>query len=323
MSRLNYFRRIFKVYLTKNKGYLDFWHETPAVSAGIVKDSLGPYYMTFEDKANYTGPKDSDGVILFDYYFDIGRQYNPLAIAQYGLGNLNLYLKNREEKNLETAKTQAEWLIKNLELNERGLYVWKHKFPWHYKENLSSGWFSGHSQGTGISLLARLYALTGDKKYLDAAACAFPSLNAEIQNGGVKFIDDDGNAWLEEYLIKNPTHILNGFLWALWGVWDFYLLTQNPEAEILFSNCVKTLKQNLPLYDNGFWSLYDLSKQKMKMIASPFYHKLHIVQLRATGTLSGEEIFEKYAAKFESCEKNTLKRTRALIQKALFKIIYF
>ena len=37
-----------------------------------VNDIKGPYYMTFRDKADYGGPKDKDGVILFDYYFDIG-----------------------------------------------------------------------------------------------------------------------------------------------------------------------------------------------------------------------------------------------------------
>src|SRR3989344_8558362 len=126
-DRINYWRRIFKVYFSKTPSYLIFWHEKSAVSKGIIPDKLGVYYMTFSDKANYSGPKDENGVILFDYYFDIGRQYNPLAVAQYGLGHYNLYLKNREEKHLEIAKTQAEWLLKNLEPNEKGFYVWKHK----------------------------------------------------------------------------------------------------------------------------------------------------------------------------------------------------
>lgn len=320
--RLNYFRRIFKVYLTREKGYLNFWHETPAVADGILAEELGPYYMTFRDKANYTGPKDKDGVILFDYYFDIGRQYNPLAVTQYGLGHFNLYLETKNESHLEIAKIQAEWLIRNLELNDKGLYVWPHKFRWHYKQNLESGWFSAHSQGTGISLLARLYRETGERKYLECAEKAFASLNTEIANGGVKYIGDNG-VWLEEYLISPPTHILNGFLWALWGVWDYFLLTRNLDAKELFNACAKTLKENIKRYDAGFWSLYDLSKQSLKMIASPFYHKLHVVQLKATGIITKQEIFTSYAEKFERYEKNNFFRIRALIQKAVFKILYF
>ena len=323
MFRLNYFRRIFKVYLTKDKGYLNFWHERPAVSEGISKDELGPYYMTFEDKARYRGPKDKDGIILFDYYFDIGRQYNPLSVAQYGLGHYNLYLKTGKAEHLDIAEAQAEWLIKNLEPNEKNIYVWKHKFPWHYKQNLASGWFSAHSEGAGISLLARLYQETKNTRYLNCAEKAFVSLQTKIEDGGVKFTDTEHNVWLEEYLINPPTHILNGFLWALWGVWDYHLLTRNLDAKNIFDACVATLKKNLSAYDNGFWSLYDLSKQKMKMIASPFYHKLHIVQLTATGLISGEPVFREYADRFKKYEQSRLNRARALIHKTIFKLLYF
>jgi len=322
-SRLGHLRRIFKVYLTRDKGYLSFWHEHPAVSGGIKNDSIGPYYQTFEDKAKYTGPRDQNGVILFDYYFDIGQQYNPLAIAQYGLGNFNLYLKTREEKYLSEAKLQAEWLIKNLEENDKGFWVWKHRFPWHYKKWLKSGWFSAHSQGTGISLLVRLYKETSDKRCLETAQKAFVSLDAEIKNGGVKYIDPESGVWLEEYLISPPTHILNGYLWALWGVWDYWLLTKDENAKRLFDDCVKTIKKNINLYDCGFWSLYDLSQQALKMVASHYYHGLHIVQLKATAIISGEKIFGDYALKFEKYRNNFLYRQLSLIYKAVFKILYF
>lgn len=323
-KRLAYWRRIFKVYFTREKGYLSFWHEEPAMSYNISPNDIsGHYYMTFGDKADYTGPKDERGVILFDYYFDIGRQYNPLAIAQYGLGHYNLYLKTKNKKHLEIAKVQADWLAENLENNEFNIPVWRHKFRWHYKQYLEPGWYSAHSQGTGISLLGRLYKETGEQKYLKAARKAFISMDILKDNGGVKFIDSDGNVWLEEYIVNPPTHILNGFLWALWGVWDYYLLTGDNNALNLWNACIKTLKENLMKYDFGFWSLYDLSRQAMKMIASPFYHKLHIVQLRATYLISKEKIFDDYCQKFASYLENSVYKFIALIYKAVFKIIYF
>lgn len=322
-DRLNYWRRIFKVYGTTEKGYLSFWHETPAVSGGIEADKLGPYYQTFRDKAAYTGPKDDKGAILFDYYFDIGRQYNPLAVAQYGLGHWNLYLATGDREHLDTAKIQGDWLVDNLKQTEKGFWVWRHEFRWHYKQYLEPGWFSAHSQGTGISLLARLYHETKDERYLEAAKKAFGPLNTEIPDGGVQFRDPEGDIWLEEYLVDPPTHILNGYLWALWGVWDYYLLTQDAAAKNLFAACIRTLTKHLPDYDAGFWSLYDLSKQALKMVASPFYHNLHIVQLQATAIISGETIFREYAQKFEGYRANFLKRNFAFAYKALFKILYF
>ncbi|MEK7555450.1 MAG: D-glucuronyl C5-epimerase family protein [Patescibacteria group bacterium] len=322
-DRLNYFRRIFKVYFSKKSSYLVFWHEKPAVSDNITAEKLGVYYMTFEDKANYVGPKDENGVILFDYFFDIGRQYNPLAVAQYGLGHYNLFLKTGDIKNLEAAKIQADWLVKNLENNQFNLPVWKHNFRWHYKKYLEPGWYSAHSQGTGISLLARIYQETKDNKYLEAARKAFLSMDTTINNGGVKFIDENNDTWLEEYIIAPPTHILNGFLWALWGVWDYYLLTEDKKALKLWNDCVETLKKNLSKYDIGFWSLYDLSKQFLKMIASHFYHSLHIVQLKITFVLTNEPVFESYYKKFENYKKNGFYRFISLIYKAVFKIFYF
>jgi hypothetical protein len=321
-GRLNYFRRIAKVYLTREKGYLAFWHERPAVGDFDPQELRG-YYMTFADKAAYEGPRDESGVILFDYYFDIGRQYNPLAIAQYGLGNWNRYLLTHDAKYLGEAKRQAEWLITNLEPNAKGFKVWKHKFPWHYKYSLPAGWYSAHSQGTGISLLARLYRETNDERYLKAARAAFPSLATDIGDGGVQYHDHERGTWLEEYLTPTPTHILNGYLWALWGVWDYWLLAKEPAARELFDACIRTLEKNLSRYDVGFWSRYDLSRQLLPMVASPFYHSLHIVQLRVTHRISGSATFRTYAERWERYAANPLYRILALALKAVFKVLYF
>ena len=52
-----------------------------------------------------------------------------------------------------------------------------------------------------------------------------------------------------------------------------------------------TLKANLNVYDTGFWSLYEQSGTRLPMVASPFYHRLHIVQLRVMAKLTGDEFF--------------------------------
>lgn len=321
-ERLNYWRRIFKVYLTKNKGYLNFWHERPAVSEGITPEKIGPYYMTFADKANYAGPRDKDGVILFDYFSNIGRQHNPVAIAQYGLGHYNLYFKTKDQKNLNEFLIHVDWLVKNLEANESGVPVWRHHFEWRYKKILAPGWYSALSQGSGISLLIRAYNETKKEIYRETAEKAFISMKTDMGQGGVLFTDNKGDIWLEEYMVTPPTHIINGFLWAFWGVWDYLLMTGEKDEKLLHA-CLRTLKNNLHRYDAGLWSLYDLSKQKMKMFASPFYHALHITQLNATHILTGDPIFKEYAEKFEKYQKNPVKKTIALIYKSIFKFLYF
>ena len=90
-SRAAYLRRILEVYLFRSRGPLSFWHETPEANLKATYDRPGPYYMVFAGKARYPGPFDDGAIPLLDYRGDIGRQYNPIAIAQYGLACYNLY----------------------------------------------------------------------------------------------------------------------------------------------------------------------------------------------------------------------------------------
>src|SRR5262249_926149 len=141
-------------------------------------------------------------------------------------------------------------------------------------------WYSGLAQGQGISLLLRAHKETGASQYLSCAKRALAAFDVDVRDGGVYYEDQDGNLWFEEYIVFPPTHILNGFIWALWGIYDYLLVTGDAHVKELFGRAVKTLRESLPRFDTGFWSLYEQSGTKLPMIASPFYHALHIVQLR-------------------------------------------
>jgi hypothetical protein len=107
------------------------------------------------------------------------------------------------------------------------------------------------------------------------------------------------NLWIEEYLVDPPTHILNGFMWALWGAFDFWLARGDATAKGIFDRGVETLVRNLPRFDTGYWSLYEQSGTRLKMLASPFYHRLHIVQLRVMSRLTGDARFAAVAERWE------------------------
>ena len=80
---------------------------------------------------------------------------------------------------------------------------------------------------------------------------------------------------------------------------------------------------NLAEYDMGFWSLYEQSGTRLRMVASPFYHALHIVQLKVLHRLTGEKIFLDYASRWDGYRQSRLKRTAALAYKAAFKLFYY
>ena len=323
MPGLSYYRRICSAYLLGGKSHLTFWHETPAENPDAYANELGPYYMLFSEKADYSGPFDCAGIPQLDYHGHIGVQYNPIAIAQYGLGNYNLFRLRDDPARREKFFRASDWLCEHMEMNSQGLAVWAHHFNWEYRDTLKKPWYSGLAQGQGISALVRAHKESGNSLYLEAAQRAFVSFQRPVFQGGVAFTDESGDLWFEEYIVSPPTHILNGFIWTLWGVHDYFLATNDKSAQELFSRGVRTLLHNLERYDLGFWSLYEQSGTRLPMVASPFYHRLHIVQLRVMHRLTGEQKFAELAHRWESYARSRAKRTRALCYKSAFKLCYY
>lgn len=323
MPSLSYYRRIFSAYLGRGNSHLTFWHETPAENPRAGTNDLGEYYMLFREKADYLGPYDSAGVPQLDYHGKIGRQYNPIAIAQFGLGNYNLFRQTGDAQRRKQFFIAADWLVSHLEANAHGIRVWNHQFGWEYRDTLKAPWYSGLAQGQGISVLVRAHKESGESRYLEAAECALAGFFQPISAGGVTFTDDRGDLWFEEYIVAPPTHILNGFIWAAWGVYDYFLATGDQAAHNLFSRAVQTLLHNIERYDLGFWSLYEQSGTRLPMVASPFYHRLHIVQLRVMHRLTGEAEFARVANRWEEYTQSRVKRTRALCYKGAFKLGYY
>ena len=198
-----------------------------------------------------------------------------------------------------------------------------HHFDWEYRDKLLSPWYSGLAQGQGISVLVRAYKETGQEKYKKSAEDAFQVFTLGINDGGVNYLDKNGNNWIEEYIVYPPTHILNGFIWSLWGIYDYALQFKNSKSKNLFNNYVETLLSELDSYDTGYWSLYEHSGTFLKMIASSFYHKLHIVQLKIMYTLTKKKTFDDKAKKWEKYLNNYLFRKLALMHKIIFKLFYY
>jgi hypothetical protein len=302
--------------------------------------------MTFAGKARYKGPFDAAGIPLLDYQGDIGRQYNPIAIAQYGLARFNRWsatqsgggfktamvrLKPDATRGFETASgddraawtAAADWLARELRPNRHGVRVWMHDFDWPYRQVLQSPWYSGLAQGTGVSMLVRAAKATGEARYADAAHAAFESLLRPVKGGGVLVTDASGDLWIEEYLVDPPSHILNGFIWALWGVRDYAEWSGRPEASRLWTTCVGTLERRLGEFDTGWWSLYEARDGATEMLASRYYHTLHITQLQVMHRLTGIDLFLSTAARFQSYLDRRSNRAHAFARKAIFKLRHY
>jgi len=218
--------------------------------------------------------------------------------------------------------TNATWLLHHLHFTPSGTYLWPSHFDFHYFRPLKAPWYSGLAQGQGLSVLVRAYHETREDRFLLAAQKVLETLSIPIGAGGVTYRDANGDIWIEEYLVDPPTHILNGFIWALWGVFDYCLLTGEPAVRKIFDALAQTILTHLPRYDAGFWSYYELTPQRIKSISSSLYHRLHIIQLQIMNRMTGHVAFAEYATRWQEYYSNVAYRGLASAYKIGFKVLY-
>ncbi|KAL3119015.1 hypothetical protein niasHT_003798 [Heterodera trifolii] len=172
---------------------------------------------------------------------------------------------------------------------------------------LSIGWQSAMAQGLALSFLTRAYAMAknGEKeRFLLSAQKALGPFELPSEKGGVLSTVCD-LPWFEEYPTLPGTGVLNGFMYALFGLFDFALYSKKSRA--LFIRGLHSLRKLLHLFDDGQWSLYDLRHIRLNN-ATPKrarfdYHLLHVSQLRWMFSITGDPFFEETAKRWEKYAK--------------------
>lgn len=275
------------------------YHVEQGVGKAIDK---GGYYNDLTQKVLMGASNLDDNGIPFLEHSDGSHIQMPTMIFQYGLGAYDLYLLEGKIEYLNKAVKCANWAIEHQ--NNDGSWS---TFFYIYPENP----YSAMPQGEAASLLVRVYGATKDNQYLIAAKKAIDFMLLSVSKGGVSK-DVDGGLVLLEY-----THlpiVLNGWIFAAWGIYDLSCLIE--EYRNHFERTVITMIRDLSSFDNGYWSLYDMGG----MITSPFYHNLHIAQMKAMFMLTGAPEFEQYGLLFEKYEVNLGNRMKAFAVKAVQKL---
>jgi len=239
---------------------------------------------------------DSDGVPLVNYGGSIGLQYNTVTISEYALRHYREYLNTGNLTFSETFLVQANWLVENAK--QKGNYsVWEYNFDWP-SYGCTDPWVSAMAQGEALSVLVRAYVLTGNTSYIDVGDMAIGSFEVEMSAGGVRYTDSSG-VWFEECADVGiaSSKVLNGFIYALLGIYEYSFETNNSRGWTLFWEGTDTLSNNIYRYDTGSWSYYDLLHYNEATLS---YHNIHIRQLSTMYKLTDDETFLDYSNKFQS-----------------------
>jgi hypothetical protein len=131
-----------------------------------------------------------------------------------------------------------------------------------------------------------------------AAETALRALQPLLDRAEPFVVETNSGPVLEEAPTSPPSLVLNGWIYALWGVFDVAVGLGSEEAAILFDESIESLRAALDQYDTGWWSRYSLWANG-RDLAKPFYHRVHVVQLEALHALTGLDEFGAVAARWK------------------------
>jgi len=207
--------------------------------------------------------------------YEFGDYYNPVTTTHTALGFYRDYMNFGGEEDRLGFLNNAEWLINQSDSNWYLLYKFPFKHAHH--EMPGTGWVSSMAQGGALAVMCRAYLFTDDDRYLNAAKGFFQTLYRNGDSFWCIVVDENGYYWHEEYPNEDFCHVLNGMLYSLWGLWDYYVLFNDSFALTLFLAGVRSIADNYPIWNvegvNG--SRYCLHYKDTTGV----YHPLHIALL--------------------------------------------
>ena len=261
------------------------------------RQGLGPYFQDPRCYYNDLRHKaDWDGAVIGGlpalHMINSGQDILlPIMVLLYGLGNIDRYFLDNNPARLEPVGRVGEWFVSNLLPEGYFDNAWSERHPTleFYSNN------SAMSQGLALSFAVRAIQydlvdgeLRGRLEALVEQIVA-NMLRPSEQNGTALYRGED--VYLLEDCEKESDVVLNGWIFGLFGLYDYLRLCTNDSVQGTYRATVDTLRRALPRYRlTSGWSYYD----ERGRISSPFYHDLHIVQLDAMHRLTGIAEFAIY-----------------------------
>ncbi len=183
--------------------------------------------------------------IVWEYYAGQGIEIQWLGT--FGEAN-GYYLSGHENANLRRLLSE----VLPLAANRAGGIAWEYMF--HF-DGGAPPWTSGLSQGTALQVFARAWSRFKEPIYLTAAQQALGIFEIAPPTG-VRVKTATG-AEYAEYTYAPSDRILNGFIQADVGLYDYTSITKDPLGLKLFEEGDAEARAEVPHYDTGAWSMYD------------------------------------------------------------------
>jgi hypothetical protein len=196
--------------------------------------------LATDERVSFPGSR-----IIWEHYPGQGIEIQWLAT--FGEAN-GYYLSGHENANLRQLLAE----VIPLATQRAGGIAWEYMFQF---DGGSPPWTSGLSQGTALQVLARAYSRFKEPADLTAAQQALGIFETAPPQG-VR-VKTTAGAMYAEYTYAPSDRILNGFIQALVGLYDYTSITKDPTGLSLFEAGDAEARAIVPLYNTGAWSMYD------------------------------------------------------------------
>ncbi|MFI7219180.1 D-glucuronyl C5-epimerase family protein [Micromonospora maritima] len=225
---------------------------------------------------------------------------HPVAQAQWGLQNLAGWRATGKRIYLDRAIANAQRNV-DRRVESRGAWWYPYDFELarcKKRPLLRPRWYSGMSQGQLLSLFVGLYEETGDAAWRTAADRTFLSLTLPVHDSEpwATWTDRDGYQWLEEYPENDDPRgeqVLNGHVFSLYGVYDYWRMTGDGRAAEVFDAAATTVRRYLPtrFRVENWASRYSMNCRHFHLK----YHQIHTRQTLRLYEITHASVFAEYA----------------------------
>ncbi|CAN5343034.1 hypothetical protein BH11ACT3_BH11ACT3_06670 [soil metagenome] len=245
---------------------------------------------------------DDGGVVVWRDSRGVG-QNHPVYLVQYALAALGGFTRTGDRRYMDRAVVNAERLITLAEPDENGDLWFPYHFPHQYYDvTMPVPWWSSMGQGQPLSLFSRLAGLLPeDVRWRPLADATFRTFNGwrALGQPWVTTMDTHGCLWFEEYAGDvEPLLVLNGHVFALYGLYDYAMLTGDALAVELFDGGSTTVREHFDtIRVPGGISYYCArdgycQRPEWQNVA---YHPIHIQQMRMLAAMTGDAWFGRAA----------------------------
>ena len=190
--------------------------------------------------------KETYGAFHYSYYFKSGEKQPRFVVGTTALSIftlLDLYDRTSDSKYLESAKLGGNWLT-TMQKSDGWMKA--------YKEYKGGEWVYGEKKsllynGQVLSALSRLYKVTGEKRYYDAAERIAQCFTEKVEKEGC-FLGDD-------YRSKNSI----SSAWVAMSLLDFYKANPDEYYKDIISGCGDELlgRQKLEVDEPLYYGTWD------------------------------------------------------------------